>query len=194
MPPCPLKDFLGFATEWEQTLVADDRDQAQWQEEAACLRLPRTQRRLPGVRLVACTMTMDLLGIQREELIEGVEVGGVATYLDRAQSGNLSPFIWRARPTNDEGGRNRDAPIELSCCKEDFASTLEARCSQRNQASSNQRNGYCSIYTNPSWQRRPTSARSRLLSPSMSGGHPDLSGGPGCGVGCDRPGGAKSGN
>ena len=93
MPPCPLKDFLGFATEWEQTLVADDRDQAQWQEETACLRLPRTQRRLPGVRLVACTMTMDLLGIKREELIEGVGIGGVAAHLDHAQSGNVNLFI-----------------------------------------------------------------------------------------------------
>jgi len=46
-----------------------------------------------SVRLVACTMTMDLLGIKREELIEGVEVGGVATYLDRAQSGKVNLFI-----------------------------------------------------------------------------------------------------
>jgi NADPH-dependent 2,4-dienoyl-CoA reductase/sulfur reductase-like enzyme/peroxiredoxin family protein/rhodanese-related sulfurtransferase/TusA-related sulfurtransferase len=46
-----------------------------------------------GVRLVACSMTMDLMGIKREELIEGVEEGGVATYLDRAGSANVNLFI-----------------------------------------------------------------------------------------------------
>jgi NADPH-dependent 2,4-dienoyl-CoA reductase/sulfur reductase-like enzyme/peroxiredoxin family protein/rhodanese-related sulfurtransferase/TusA-related sulfurtransferase len=46
-----------------------------------------------GVRLVACTMTMGLMGIKREELIDGVEEGGVAMYLDRAGSANVNLFI-----------------------------------------------------------------------------------------------------
>ena len=46
-----------------------------------------------GVRLVACTMTMDLMGIKREELIDGVEEGGVAAYLDKAGSANVNLFI-----------------------------------------------------------------------------------------------------
>jgi len=46
-----------------------------------------------GVRLVACTMTMDLMGIKREELIDGVTEGGVATYLDKAGSANVNLFI-----------------------------------------------------------------------------------------------------
>jgi peroxiredoxin family protein len=46
-----------------------------------------------GVRLVGCTMSMDLMGIKREELIEGVEEGGVAMYLDRAGEGNVNLFI-----------------------------------------------------------------------------------------------------
>jgi len=46
-----------------------------------------------GVRLVACNMTMDLMGIKREELIDGVEEGGVAMYLDRAGSANVNLFI-----------------------------------------------------------------------------------------------------
>jgi NADPH-dependent 2,4-dienoyl-CoA reductase/sulfur reductase-like enzyme/peroxiredoxin family protein/rhodanese-related sulfurtransferase/TusA-related sulfurtransferase len=46
-----------------------------------------------GVRLVACNMTMDLMGIKREELIDGVEEGGVAAYLDRAGSANVNLFI-----------------------------------------------------------------------------------------------------
>jgi NADPH-dependent 2,4-dienoyl-CoA reductase/sulfur reductase-like enzyme/peroxiredoxin family protein/rhodanese-related sulfurtransferase/TusA-related sulfurtransferase len=46
-----------------------------------------------GVRLVACTMTMELMGIKQEELIDGIELGGVAMYLDKAESGNVNLFI-----------------------------------------------------------------------------------------------------
>jgi NADPH-dependent 2,4-dienoyl-CoA reductase/sulfur reductase-like enzyme/peroxiredoxin family protein/rhodanese-related sulfurtransferase/TusA-related sulfurtransferase len=46
-----------------------------------------------GVRLVACSMSMDLMGIKREELIDGVEEGGVAMYLNSAESGNVNLFI-----------------------------------------------------------------------------------------------------
>ena len=46
-----------------------------------------------GVRLVACTMSMDIMGIKKEELIDGVELGGVAMYLDHAESGNVNLFV-----------------------------------------------------------------------------------------------------
>ncbi len=46
-----------------------------------------------GVRLVACAMSMDLMGIRREELIEGVEEGGVALYLQKAEQGTVNLFI-----------------------------------------------------------------------------------------------------
>jgi len=46
-----------------------------------------------GVKLVACSMSMDLMGIKREELIDGIEEGGVAMYLDRAEAGNVNLFI-----------------------------------------------------------------------------------------------------
>jgi NADPH-dependent 2,4-dienoyl-CoA reductase/sulfur reductase-like enzyme/peroxiredoxin family protein/rhodanese-related sulfurtransferase/TusA-related sulfurtransferase len=45
------------------------------------------------VRLVACSMSMGVMGIKREELIEGVEEGGVAMYLDHAEAGNVNLFI-----------------------------------------------------------------------------------------------------
>ncbi|NJP38951.1 DsrE/DsrF/DrsH-like family protein [Alkalicoccus luteus] len=45
------------------------------------------------VKLVACTMTMDLLGLQKEELLDGVEYGGVAAYLADAEDGNVNLFI-----------------------------------------------------------------------------------------------------
>ncbi len=46
-----------------------------------------------GVKLVVCTMSMDLMGIKREELIDGIEEGGVAMYLERAEAGNVNLFI-----------------------------------------------------------------------------------------------------
>jgi peroxiredoxin family protein len=46
-----------------------------------------------GVRLVGCTMTMDLLGIAPEDLIAGVELGGVATFLGEANESNGTFFI-----------------------------------------------------------------------------------------------------
>jgi peroxiredoxin family protein/TusA-related sulfurtransferase len=51
------------------------------------------QARDAGVRLVACNMTMDLLGLHEDELIEGVEFGGVATFLGEANESNATFFI-----------------------------------------------------------------------------------------------------
>jgi peroxiredoxin family protein len=45
------------------------------------------------VRLIACAMSMDLMGIKQEELIEGVEQGGVAMYLAAAEKSNTNLFI-----------------------------------------------------------------------------------------------------
>jgi NADPH-dependent 2,4-dienoyl-CoA reductase/sulfur reductase-like enzyme/peroxiredoxin family protein/TusA-related sulfurtransferase/rhodanese-related sulfurtransferase len=49
--------------------------------------------RAAGVRLVACTMSMDVMGIKREELLDGIEEGGVAAYLHSAEAGNVNLFI-----------------------------------------------------------------------------------------------------
>ncbi len=46
-----------------------------------------------GVRLVACTMSMELMGLKREELIDGIEFGGVAMYLEQADQGHVNLFI-----------------------------------------------------------------------------------------------------
>ncbi len=51
------------------------------------------QARRSGVRLVACTMSMDLMGIKKEELIEGVEEGGVALYVDHLSRSSSGLFI-----------------------------------------------------------------------------------------------------
>jgi len=46
-----------------------------------------------GVHLVACTMSMDVMGIHPEELIDGVELGGVGAYLGDAEESNVNLFI-----------------------------------------------------------------------------------------------------
>ncbi len=46
-----------------------------------------------GIKLVACTMSMDIMGITKEELIDGVELAGVASYLGDAEESNVNLFI-----------------------------------------------------------------------------------------------------
>jgi len=46
-----------------------------------------------GVKIVACTMSMDVMGIKEEELIPGVELGGVGAYLGDAEESNVNLFI-----------------------------------------------------------------------------------------------------
>lgn len=46
-----------------------------------------------GVKVVACAMSMELMGIKKEEFIEGVEIAGVATYLGATDDSNLNLFI-----------------------------------------------------------------------------------------------------
>lgn len=45
------------------------------------------------IKLVACTMTMDLLGLSQAELLDNIEYAGVAAYLADAQEGNVNLFI-----------------------------------------------------------------------------------------------------
>ncbi len=45
------------------------------------------------INLVSCTMTMDLLGLQKDELLDGVQYAGVAAYLADAENGSVNLFI-----------------------------------------------------------------------------------------------------
>jgi len=51
------------------------------------------QAKKAGVQMIACQMSMDIMGVNAEELIEGVTVGGVASYLEEAEQSNLNLFI-----------------------------------------------------------------------------------------------------
>ena len=46
-----------------------------------------------GVKFVACTLSMDILGFKKEELIDGIEFEGVAAYLGEADEANVNLFI-----------------------------------------------------------------------------------------------------
>jgi len=46
-----------------------------------------------GVKFIACQMSMDVMGIKPEELISGVEIGGVATYINAAENSDMNLFI-----------------------------------------------------------------------------------------------------
>lgn len=53
----------------------------------------RDQAQQQGVEFIACQMSMDVMGISREELLDGVTIGGVATYMERADQANVNLFI-----------------------------------------------------------------------------------------------------
>ena len=46
-----------------------------------------------GAKIVACQMSMELMGIRREELIEGIQIGGVASYLEASEQADNNLFI-----------------------------------------------------------------------------------------------------
>jgi peroxiredoxin family protein len=46
-----------------------------------------------GVRMMACTMSMDAMGLAKEELVDGLEYGGVAAYMAEASRSRVTLFI-----------------------------------------------------------------------------------------------------
>jgi peroxiredoxin family protein len=46
-----------------------------------------------GVRMVACQMSMDVMGIKKDELLDGLDYGGVSTYLADARESSITLFI-----------------------------------------------------------------------------------------------------
>ena len=53
----------------------------------------RQQALAAGVEFIACQMSMDVMGIRREELLDEVTVGGVASYMERAEQAGVNLFI-----------------------------------------------------------------------------------------------------
>lgn len=46
-----------------------------------------------GIEIVACQMSLDVMGLKKEELIDGIKVGGVGYYLGEAEESNVNLFI-----------------------------------------------------------------------------------------------------
>ena len=46
-----------------------------------------------GGKITACTMSMDVMGIKKDELMENIEYGGVASYMENANKANHNLFI-----------------------------------------------------------------------------------------------------
>jgi peroxiredoxin family protein len=46
-----------------------------------------------GVKLIACQMTMDVMGVKQSDIIDGVEFGGAAAWLDEAADSQINLFI-----------------------------------------------------------------------------------------------------
>jgi len=63
------------------------------QENAMSLDELIASAREQGVKLIACTMTMDMMGFRKEELLDGVDFMGVAAYLAAADEANVNLFI-----------------------------------------------------------------------------------------------------
>ena len=51
------------------------------------------QAKHAGVQMIACQMSMDIMGVDASEFVDGVVIGGVATYLEEAEQSNLNLFI-----------------------------------------------------------------------------------------------------
>ncbi|MFO7868431.1 MAG: FAD-dependent oxidoreductase [Bacteroidales bacterium] len=46
-----------------------------------------------GVEFIACQMSMDVMGVKNEELLDEVTIGGVAAYMERAEEANVNLFV-----------------------------------------------------------------------------------------------------
>ena len=46
-----------------------------------------------GVKMIGCQMTMDVFGFSKEDFIDGVEVGGAATFLEFAADSDIQLFV-----------------------------------------------------------------------------------------------------
>lgn len=53
----------------------------------------RSQALENGVEFIACQMSMDMMGVYKEELLDEATIGGVATYMERAEKASINLFI-----------------------------------------------------------------------------------------------------
>ncbi|MEW5912156.1 MAG: DsrE/DsrF/DrsH-like family protein [Thermodesulfobacteriota bacterium] len=90
--PVPVPNILGMLP--GMTAMATSMMNS-WMKKAGVATIPQLLDECieAEVKLIACQMTMDVLGIKREELIDPIEVGGAATFLSYAAGCNITLFI-----------------------------------------------------------------------------------------------------
>lgn len=90
--PIPVPNFIGGLP--GMTFMAT-RMMKSWMSNAGVATVPELLDICieMGVELIACQMTMDVMGVEREDLIDDIEVGGAATFLEFAQDADITLYI-----------------------------------------------------------------------------------------------------
>jgi peroxiredoxin family protein len=81
--PVPMPNIVGMLPGMTAAATAMMNSWMKKAKVAKLSELLETVKEL-GVKLIACQMTMDVMGIKKEDLIDGLEVGGAATFLEFA--------------------------------------------------------------------------------------------------------------
>lgn len=90
--PVPMPALLGAMPGMEAMATAMMKHKIQ-SKGVASLEDLRTACIESGVRLIACQMTVDLFDYKPSDFIDGIELGGAATFLEFAGQSNVSLFI-----------------------------------------------------------------------------------------------------
>jgi peroxiredoxin family protein len=87
--PVPVPNILGMLPGMTYAATAMMHN---WMDKAHVAKLGELLElaREMGVKLIACQMSMDVMGIKKEDLIDGVEVGGAATFLEFASENAIT--------------------------------------------------------------------------------------------------------
>lgn len=90
--PVPVPNFIGALP---GMTFAATKMMKSWMNKAGVATIPELVDVCVemDVRLIGCQMTMDVLGVEREDLIDGVEVGGAATFLEFAQDADITLYM-----------------------------------------------------------------------------------------------------
>ena len=90
--PVPVPNFIGGLP--GMTYVATAMMKS-WMNKAGVATIPELMEACidAGVRLVACQMTMDVMGVKREDLLDECEVGGAATFIEFAGDSDISLLV-----------------------------------------------------------------------------------------------------
>jgi peroxiredoxin family protein len=81
--PVPMPNIIGMLPGMTAAATAMMNSWMKKAKVAKLSELLETSKEL-GVKLIGCQMTMDVMGIKREDLIDGLEIGGAATFLEFA--------------------------------------------------------------------------------------------------------------